>query len=104
MMRRSAGLDPDQARWQLLEKCYDVAPLQLTADDHLAFLVDAMDLKHRFGDVETDRRHCLHNCLLRNVGTLTAHFHGTPVPVEGPSTASIADLGCGYTIGADGTR
>ena len=49
MMRRSAGLDPDQARWQLLEKCYDVAPLQLTADDHLAFLVDAMDLKHRFG-------------------------------------------------------
>ena len=42
MMRRSAGLDPDQARWQLLEKCYDVAPLQLTADDHLAFLVDAM--------------------------------------------------------------
>jgi hypothetical protein len=42
MMRRGAGLDPNQARLQLLEKRQDVAALQLTADGHLAFRVDAV--------------------------------------------------------------
>jgi hypothetical protein len=70
VMRRSAGLDANQARRQLLKESQNVAPPQLTADNHLAFGIRAMDLKHRLGDVETDSRQCLH------------HFHGTLLPVE----------------------
>jgi hypothetical protein len=39
---------------QLLEKREDVAPLQLPANDHLVGSVNAMHLKDRFGDVESD--------------------------------------------------
>jgi hypothetical protein len=46
-MRRGAGLDPNQARRQLLEERQDVSALQLAADDHLAFRVDAVHLKDR---------------------------------------------------------
>src|SRR6187551_8740 len=60
VMRRSAGLDANQAGRQLLEESQNVAPPQLTADNHLAFGISAMDLKHRLGDVETDSRQCLH--------------------------------------------
>src|SRR5206468_12378283 len=91
-MRRGAGLDPNQARLQLLEKRQDVAALQLTADGHLAFRVDAVDLKNRLRDIETDCCDHLHDWLLRIVGALTStHIHGTHVPVAEPSTASIAD-------------
>ena len=38
----------------------DVAPLQLTADDHLASSINATRLKDRFGNVETDCRNRLH--------------------------------------------
>src|SRR4029453_15577121 len=34
--------------------------LQLTADDHLSRRIDAVDLKHRLSDVETDCRDRLH--------------------------------------------
>jgi hypothetical protein len=37
-----------------------MAPLHLTADDHLAGSINAMNLKDRFGDVETDCRNRLH--------------------------------------------
>ena len=94
MMRRGAGLDPNQARLQLLEKRQDVAALQLTADGHLAFRVDAVDLKNRLRDIETDCCDHLHDWLLRIVGALTStHIHGTHVPVEEPSTASGTDIG-----------
>jgi hypothetical protein len=36
-------------RGKLLEECQDVAALQLTADEHLAFRVGAVDLKYRLG-------------------------------------------------------
>ena len=36
MMRRRAGLDTDQARWQLLEEDQHVASLELTTHDHIA--------------------------------------------------------------------
>ena len=66
--------------------------LQLTADDHLPGSINAVHLKDRLGDVETDCRDRLHSWLLRIVGALTApHIHGTHVPVEEPSTASQAD-------------
>src|SRR6202162_3685368 len=72
MMRRGAGLDANQARLQLLEERQDVAALQLTADGHLAFRLDAVHLKNRLGDVETDCCDHLHDWLLRIVGALTA--------------------------------
>src|SRR6188508_3362138 len=72
MMRRGAGLDPNQARRQLLEECQHIAALQLTANEHVAFRVDAVDRKHRLCNVETDRCDRLHDWLLRIVGALTA--------------------------------
>ena len=72
MMRRGAGFDANQARRQLLEECQDVTTLQLTADAHVAFNVNAVDLKYRLCDIETDSRNGLHDWLLRIVGALTA--------------------------------
>ena len=47
--------------------------------------VDAVDLKNRLCDVEADRRNCLHICILRIMGALTARiFIGTRVSVEEP--------------------
>src|SRR6266699_1613548 len=77
-MRRCAGFNTDQARRQLLEKRQDVASLQLTADDHIAFRVDAVDLKNRLRDIETDCRDRLHDWLLRLVGALTAPISMAP--------------------------
>src|SRR5207344_2242380 len=70
--RRGASLDADQARRQLLEERQDVTPLQLTANNHLTSSINAMHLKDRLGDVETDCRNRLHVWLLRIVGALTA--------------------------------
>jgi len=71
-MRRGAGFDADQARWQLLEEHQDMAPLQLAADDYPALRINAVDLEYRLGDVETDCRDRLHAWLLQIVGALTA--------------------------------
>jgi len=45
MAGRSASHPTRQARWQLLKERQDVAALQLTAEEYLAFRVDAVDLK-----------------------------------------------------------
>jgi hypothetical protein len=59
-MRRGASFDTNQARRQLLEESQDVAALQPAADDHLAVSINAMDLKNRLRDIETDCRDRLH--------------------------------------------
>jgi hypothetical protein len=64
MVRRCAGLDANQARWQLLEERQNITALQLTADDHLASGIYSVNLKNRLGDVETDSRNRLHIWLL----------------------------------------
>src|SRR5512132_1195162 len=71
-MRRGARLDTDEARRQLLKERQDVTALELAANDHIACRIDAVDLKNRLCDVETDRRNRLHLGLLRIVGALTA--------------------------------
>src|SRR4026209_1738366 len=124
MMRRSTGLDANQAWRQLLEERQDVAALQLTANEHLAFCVNAVHLKDRLGNVKTDGGDRLHDWLLRIPGALTApppqappgrqggrphdhtgahgggrhgpHVGGPPVPVEEPSTASKAGIRVGF--------
>jgi len=55
MMRRRASLD-SQAWRQLLEKRQDVPTPQLTAHDHLAGCINAVHLKDRLRDIQTDRR------------------------------------------------
>src|SRR5262249_33256624 len=66
--------------------------LQLTADDHLSRRIDAVDLKHRLGDVETDCRDRLHAWLPHNRDRPSGdHFNGTYVPIGEPSTASKAE-------------
>ena len=72
MMRRSASLDADKARWQLLEEWQNLAALQLSANNNIALRVHPMNLEDRLGDIETDRCDRLHAWLLRIVVTSTA--------------------------------
>src|SRR5215475_6637860 len=68
--------------------------LQLTADDHPSRRIDAVNLKHRLGDVETDCRDRLHAWLPHNRDRPNGdHFNGTYVPMGEPSTASKAVTG-----------
>ena len=46
MMRRGAGFDSDQARWQLLEECQHITTLELATEDHIALRIDAVNLKN----------------------------------------------------------
>jgi hypothetical protein len=41
-------------------KCQDVPAPQLPAQDHLAGRINAMHLKDRLGDIETDCRNRMH--------------------------------------------
>jgi hypothetical protein len=88
MVRGCTGLDPDEARHQLLEERQNMAPLELAADDHVTCGIDAVDLKNRLRDVETDCGDRSHVWLPRRGHPVGDHFHGTYVPVEEPSTAS----------------
>src|SRR5579863_2001231 len=93
MMRRGASFNTDQAWWELLKECQYVAPLELTADNDVALRIDAMNLKDRLRDVETDCCNRLHGWLLRIVGALTALTSmALTCRVEEPSTASLADM------------
>jgi hypothetical protein len=51
MVRRGTGLNADQTGRQLLKEREDIATLQLPTDNH-----DAVDLKDRLRDIETDCR------------------------------------------------
>jgi hypothetical protein len=64
MVRRGASLYANQTCWQLLKERNYLATLQLAADDHLASGINAMNLKDRLGDIETDCRYRLHGSLL----------------------------------------
>jgi hypothetical protein len=64
--------------------------LQLTANDHIAFSIDGVHLKHRLGDVEADGRNRWHVGSSESWGP--KQHRGTHVPVEEPSTVSIAEI------------
>src|SRR5262245_40407335 len=83
-MGRGASLDADQARRQLLEERQNVSTLQLTANDHCALRINAMNLKDRFRDVETDCRDRLHDLAPPNRGASnSAHIFGARAPGGG---------------------
>ena len=60
MVRRCAGFDAHEARWQLFEERNDIPALELAADDYVACCVDAVNLKDQLRDIETNRRDPLH--------------------------------------------
>jgi hypothetical protein len=94
MVRRGASLNANQAGRQLPEKWQYLPTLQLSPDYHPTVGFNAVNLKDRLRNVETDCSDRLHIELLRIVGASTSsHFHGTHVPVEEPSTASKGDIG-----------
>src|SRR5450432_448110 len=64
MMRRGAGFDADQTRRKLFKERQDRAPLQLATYDHLATSINAMNLKDRLCDIQTDCHYRLHGLLL----------------------------------------
>jgi hypothetical protein len=51
---------PTRHRGSFSKNASNVATLQLTTNDHLANGINAVDLKDRFGDIETDCRDRLH--------------------------------------------
>src|SRR6186713_2737593 len=71
-MRRGARFDANQTRRQLLEEWQHVLALQLPAHHHLAASVNAVNLKDRLRDIQTNCRDRLHAQLLRIVGASTA--------------------------------
>lgn len=50
-----------KARQQLTKERQNLAALQLTADDHVALYIGAMDLEDGLCDIEPDRRDRLHD-------------------------------------------
>jgi hypothetical protein len=60
MMRRCAGFNANDARWQLLKKRQYIPALDLAANKHVPRRVDAVDLKYRLCCVETDRPDHVH--------------------------------------------
>jgi hypothetical protein len=61
MMGRGARFDSDETGWQLLKEREHVATLKLAAKDNSSIRIDAMNLKHRLRDIETDCRNRLHS-------------------------------------------
>src|SRR5262249_30988625 len=82
----AAGFNANQAWSQLLEECQHIAPLQLAANSHAASSINAVDLKNRLRDVETNCLDRLHVRLLRIVRaspaptpmTLTCRWRSRP--------------------------
>src|SRR5712671_2044961 len=55
MVRRGTGLHADQAWRQSLEERHHLAAAKLLSDDDLLGRVNAVNLKHVLGDIQTDR-------------------------------------------------
>src|SRR6266436_5479181 len=55
MVRRGTGLHADQAWRQSLEEPRNLAAAKLLSDDDLLGRVNAVNLKHVLGDIQTDR-------------------------------------------------
>src|SRR5207253_7737687 len=66
------GFDANQARRHLLKERQNKATLELTADHHMSFRIDAVNPKDRLCDVETNCCDRMHVWLLRIVGALAA--------------------------------
>ena len=103
MVRRGAGFDTNQTRRQLLKESQHVAALELTTEHDSALRIDAMELKHRLRDIETDCRDCLYDLSPPNRGgPNSTHLYGTHVPVEEVSVAGNMSDGHAVRINLSG--
>ena len=80
-MRGGTRFHSDQARRESREKRYHLAAPELLPDHDLLFGVDAVDLKHVLGDIQTDR------------GNL--HLDGSPHVIRTTITLWHFDAGSG---------
>src|SRR5665647_203734 len=55
MVCRGAGFHPDEARRQSFEERYHLAATKLLSDDNLLGRINAVNLEHVLGDIQTDR-------------------------------------------------
>src|SRR5207245_3772374 len=109
MMRGCAGLDTDKTWRQLLEESSDVTALQFAPDDHFPFGVDAVNLKNRFCDIETNCRDRLHGLAPPNqvtplatmVVALTCRWRSRPQHQQRTSAARGSRGGGGATGDGD---
>src|SRR5215471_21608878 len=90
MVRRGTGLHTDQARRQGLKKCHHLAAPELLPDNDLLVGVDAVDLKHVLGDIQTDRGN-LHLDGSPHVIRHNDHSMALRCRERAPSTTSSAD-------------
>src|SRR5262245_8223887 len=73
IMRRCTCLDAYKARRQLLKERQNITPLELTANNHVAIPIDAVNLKTRLREIETNRRGRLHDLAPPNHWLLQQH-------------------------------
>ncbi len=92
-MRCGTGLHPHQTPRQLLEEGQNLTASQLPADNNLARLIDAVDLKNALRDIESDRGNFVHRTAPSSswFSKTTTLAHCDAVGWE-PSTASKADI------------
>jgi hypothetical protein len=72
-----------------LEERQHVATLQLTAEHHITIRVDAMNLKNRLRDIETDSRNRLHDLAPPNHGCPHSTHHSWHSCAGGGAVHSI---------------
>src|SRR6516225_3023259 len=82
IMRRGAGLHPDEARRQRFEERQHLAAPELLADGHLLARVDPVNLEHVLGDIQPDRGN-LHLDGSPHVIRLQRSLYGTSMPGAG---------------------
>src|SRR3954465_14567705 len=82
MVRRGTGLHADDARRQSFEERHNLAAAKLLSDDDLLGPVNAVNLEHVLGDIQTDRGN-LHVDGSPHVIRLDETPYGTTMPGAG---------------------
>jgi hypothetical protein len=102
-VRGGAGLHANEARRQCREKLHHLTAAKLLPDDHLLSRIDAVDLKHVLGDIQTD---CSNLHVDGSLMWFVANDHLTAIRrrERAPSTTSIPDLDCDAAKTVRGAR
>ena len=82
MVSRGTSFHADQARRKLGKELQDLAAAQLTTDNNLALLINAMHLKNVLRDIQTDRTNLFHGWFPSCGSNDTAFWH-IAMPVGG---------------------
>ena len=98
-MGRGAGLHADKARRQCFEERQHLATAQSLSDDDLLGCVDAVNLKHVLGDIQTDRGN-LHLDGSPHVIRLRRSLYGTSMPGAG----AVHHIRLGRAVNLPGAR